>query len=215
MSAISVRRCGSTDVGKSIRARGTARILYRSCCGADRSISRQWFVSPEILRRSEARPAVVRRHVRENATDNADNSPLATNNHHPRRHDANVASLLPIATTKTATPTALPTWRAVFSTALPVVARWAGNALAAANIGAWTSPAAQPISNSPGRNPLTYAGAAVAPKSQQAAAAGRQSDPNTAGAVRPNRAAIGPALTAHSSATSGPGAMAKPVRRAL
>src|SRR5690242_10114756 len=105
-----------------------------------------------------------------------------------------------------ATPTALPTWRAVFSTALPVVARWAGKALAAANNGAWTSPAAQPISSNHGRKRLTYAGAAGAVRSQNIAPATRQTMPTIAGTVRPNRAATGAALTAHSNATNGPGA---------
>jgi hypothetical protein len=40
---------------------------------------------------------------------------------------------VPRMTTTTATPTALPTWRAMVSTALPVVARSGGSAPAAAN----------------------------------------------------------------------------------
>src|ERR1700722_18090571 len=59
---------------------------------------------------------------------------------------------VPRMTTTTATPIALPTWRAIVSTALPVVARSGGRVPAAANSGAWTSPAEIPPANSPGRN---------------------------------------------------------------
>jgi hypothetical protein len=59
---------------------------------------------------------------------------------------------VPRMTTTTATPIALPTWRAMVSTALPVVARSGGSVPAAANSGAWVSPAEIPPANNPGRN---------------------------------------------------------------
>jgi len=58
---------------------------------------------------------------------------------------------VPRMTTTAATPTALPTWRAMLSTALPVVARSGGSVPAAANSGAWVSPAEMPPMNIPGR----------------------------------------------------------------
>jgi len=59
---------------------------------------------------------------------------------------------VPSMTTTTATPIALPTWRAIVSTALPVVARFGGRVPATANSGAWVSPAEIPPASNPGRN---------------------------------------------------------------
>jgi hypothetical protein len=60
----------------------------------------------------------------------------------------------PRTATSTATPIALPTCRDMLSTALPVVARSGGSVAAAANSGAWVSPADTPPISRPGRKPV-------------------------------------------------------------
>jgi hypothetical protein len=55
-----------------------------------------------------------------------------------------------VSATKAPTPTAVPTWRLMLITAVPVVARSVGKVLAAANIGANDSPADTPMMSSPG-----------------------------------------------------------------
>src|ERR1700761_6775453 len=121
----------------------------------------------------------------------------------------------PTTTTTTATPTALPTCRAMLSTALPVVARSGGSVPAAANSGAWVRPAETPATSMPGRISVTYDGWAVVSRAQLSAAMAIQAVPATAGQTRPNRWASRPALTANTAAVTGPGMMASPARTAL
>src|ERR1700759_3490642 len=113
-----------------------------------------------------------------------------------------------------ATPSALPTWRDMFSTALPVVARSAGRVPAEANSGACDRPAPVPPMISPGKNPPQYPPWGEVAKIQNNAAAAKNNGPPTATRWRPKIWATRLLFTANTAAIRGPGTIASPARTA-